>query len=309
MSEPKLRVKASGFSGSGYFQPFTSERVIGVTTATGVLDKPALRQWVADQTAAYAAVNAAKLLDRDEEQAFSMLRWYHSRFKSSDWDDPLKDVRDAHVGVLEDAANLGTRMHEHLEATLQGWLEPDLFRDEEVQMAEQLLIWLAENDVEVYASEATVFGSTSQGFGFGGTCDLFAKVNGVPMCLDLKTGRGMHDTHYAQLAALSAADTMAVEVAEGTPGAIPYTSTKDGVKSTTYWVPEALPPVAAHGIIHLRPDDYDSRGRFKPAFCEMHIIDQRQIDVAWELFEASVAARHAQRKLKDVTKMMEQEVF
>lgn len=297
MSEPKLRIKASGFGGSGYYQPFSKEKLIGVTTALGAVDKPALRQWVANQTAAFAALNAERLVEEDEERRYHMLRFYHSRFKTEHFDDPLIDITNAHVGVLEDAANLGTKMHDLLEATLNGWLEPDLYRDEEVQMAEQLFVWLAENGVEPIATEATLFGQ-----GFGGTADLLAKVNGVPMLLDLKTSRGVYETHKAQLSALGATHTWAREVSKGTPGAKPYTATKNGKKTTTYWVADEVPAFEQYGIIRLRPDDVDPNGVFKPAYCELQVISQAEIDAGWELFEGSVKVRHAQRKMKQLEK-------
>lgn len=297
LSEPKLRVSASGYGGSGYFNPFTGQRVIGVTTALGVIDKPALRQWVADQTAAYAAVNAEQLLARSEEQAFNMLRFYHSRTKSSDFDDPVYETANAHTGVLDDAADLGTKMHEFFEAELNGWFQPDLYRDEEVQMAEQLLIWLAENEVDVHATEATVFGGN-----YGGTADLFANVNGVATCLDLKTSRNIWPEHHAQLAALGTADTLAKEVSKGTPGAKAYTRTKAGEKVTDYWVAEEVPPIQQYAILHLRPDDYDNNGNFIPAFCELKVAPQQLINIGYEEFQASVVLREAQRARKQIEK-------
>jgi hypothetical protein len=66
MADPKLRIKASGYGGSGYYNPFTQERVIGVTTALGVLEKPGIPQWVADNTAAYAIANVDRLMQRSD---------------------------------------------------------------------------------------------------------------------------------------------------------------------------------------------------------------------------------------------------
>lgn len=302
MSEPKLRIKASGYSGSGYFQPFTGERLIGVTTALGVIDKPGLRQWAVDQTAAWAALNAEQLQGMEEEQRYKMLRFYHSRFKSEHFDDPMIDIRNAHVGVLDDASNLGTKMHDLFEAETQGWIEPDLYRDEELQMAEQLYIWLAENDIELFAAEATLFGQTEHGLGFGGTADFLGLVNGVPTCLDLKTSRSTWDTHFAQLSALGATHTMAKEVPKGTPGAVEYTATVDKVKRTSYWVPAEVPPISQYAVLRLRPDDVDSKGLFKPAFCELKIVSQEMIEAGWRLFQGSVYTRHAQRDMKQLEK-------
>lgn len=149
MSAPKLRVAASGYGGSGYFQPFSKEKVIGVTTALSSIDRPALRQWVANQTAAYAAYIAEDLVGREEEQRYNMLRWYHSRHKTSDFDNPLVDIADAHNGVLNDAAQLGTAVHEWIEADLLGLIEPEIYRAEQEQMIVAYLEWKADQDIKV----------------------------------------------------------------------------------------------------------------------------------------------------------------
>lgn len=307
MADPKLRIKASGYGGSGYFQPFTGEKVIGVTTALGVIDKPGLRQYMVNQTVAYMAYRAKEYADMEPEQIYNSGRWYHTRHKDTDFDDPYYDAKNAHAGVTGDAADRGTKLHDFMEAELNDWLHPDLYHDEEVQMAEQLLIWLAENDVTVLATEATVFGATSLGFGWGGTCDLYGIVNGKVTALDLKTGRGLYDTHTAQLAALGAAHTMAVQVPEGTPGAIRYERTQDKKKVVDFWLPAEVPPVEQYAVLHLRPDDYNDHGVLTPAFCEMHIVPQVQIDKAWDMFEGSVWLRHTQRELNQLKKQQEKE--
>ena len=107
--EPKLRVRSSGHGGSGYKHPHTGDVVPGVTTVLKRLDKPGVLQWAVDNTAAYAVANVDGLLNRTEEQGFGFLRWYWKR-------DPLKgdlsDIRNYSDGVLNDAAELGTMMHD-----------------------------------------------------------------------------------------------------------------------------------------------------------------------------------------------------
>lgn len=181
MTTPKLRIRASGYGGSGYYNPLTGEKVIGVTTAVGALDKPGLKQWVADQTAYYAVANADKLLLKSEEQGFNMLRWYHTRAKESDFDNPLIDLNYYHSGVLNDAAELGTSVHEWVEAYLTGGFPPELVRDEQVQMVEAFLEWESQHDVEAVSTEMTVFGQ-----GYGGTLDMIVKIDGVTYLADLK---------------------------------------------------------------------------------------------------------------------------
>lgn len=297
MAEPKLRVAASGFGGSGYKNPFTGEKVPGVTTALSHLEKKGILQWSIDQVSAYAAVNAESLIERTYEQGFKFLRFYHSRMKSSDFDDPYVDLRNSASGVLNDLAELGTTVHDWIEADLLDLLEPEIVRREQEEMVIAYLEWKADQDIEVRLTEATVFGD-----GYGGTLDWHLKLNGVETLGDTKTSRATRREHYAQLAALGAADTLAREVPKGTEGAEEYTATKAGKKSTSYWVPDVIPPFSRYGILHLRPNDYDAQGNFVPAFCEFKPVSQEKIEAGFRLFRASLAACNAGAEFKALEK-------
>ena len=292
MTAPKLRIRASGYGGSGYYNPLTGDKVIGVTTAVGALDKPGLKQWVADQTAYYAVANADKLLLKSEEQGFNMLRWYHTRAKESDFDNPLLDLNYYHSGVLNDAAELGTSVHEWVEAYLTGGFPPELVRDEQVQMVEAFLEWESQHDVEAVSTEMTVFGQ-----GYGGTLDMIVEIDGVTFLVEIKTSRAVQNTHIAQLAAYGAATVALQEVPAGTPDAVSY---KD-----SWWVGTSVPGFSKYGILQIRPDDYDNQGKFIPAFCKLHEITQAEIDAGFELYMASQNARIAGKALADAQKGVE----
>lgn len=297
MTDPKLRIPASGLGGSGYKNPVTGQKVVGVTTALGVIDKPALKQWAVDQTAAYAVANIDALLNRTEEQGFGYLRWYWNRMKPKDFDDPAVDLRDYHNGVLNDAAELGTLVHEWIEADLNDAFEPEFIRDEQAQMIEQYLIWRSEHEIEVYCTEATFFGDDS-----AGTADWVGKIDGVWTLVDTKTSRNTWDEQIAQLAALGACDTWMREVPEGTEGAYKHERTRAGKKEVSWWMPTAMPPIQQYAILHVRPDDYNAKGQFVPAFCELKIIPQEEIDVGHDMFLGALTVRKATARLKALRK-------
>ena len=294
MTQPKLSVAASGHGGRGYRDPFTGATVIGVTTALGAVNKPALIDWAVSQTAAYAVANLDLLYQKSEESGFKMLRWYQSRAKPADFDDPDIDINNYHKGVLNDAAELGTMVHEWVEADLTGGFEPEITRREQEEMVEQYLLWKMDNDIEVHATEATVFGTD-----YGGTADLFATVNGVKLCLDVKTARNTWNEHFAQLAALGAATTMAREVTKGTEGAVKHKSTRDG---ESWWVADVPPAFTDYAILHIRPDDYNAKGEFVPAFCKLKPVSHERIDAGWKMFQAAKALRFAEYEFKQIEK-------
>lgn len=295
MADPHLRIRASGYGGSGYKNPFTGENVIGVTTALGAIRADGITQWAVDQTAAYAIANVDALLGRDEERGFAMLRWYANRMNSKKVDDPEVDIHNYHAGVLSDLAELGTLTHEWIEAYVQDLLPPELVRPEQDAMVDAFVDWWEAQDIEVYAVEATVFGGTGD-LAYGGTVDMFAKVNGVNMVLDVKTSRRVYDAHVAQLAAYGAADTWAKETFDPEEG-----SEYKGKR----FVPQSLPPVEAYGVLQVRPDDWTDDGDFIPAFCELHMIPQEQIEGGHQMFKGAVLVRQGQRAYKQAVKEAE----
>lgn len=294
MTSPKLRIAASGWGGSGYKNPFTGEKVVGVTTALGAIAKPGVVQWAVDQTAAYAVVNAESLLTKTEEQGFRGLRWYTRRAKESNFDDPEVDIHNYHAGVLDDAAQMGNFIHEHIEADILGDFGPTPFRHEHDQMIEAYEYWKSQNDVDFHATETTLFGVD-----YGGTADWNGTINGVRYCGDTKSSRNTWNEHYGQLAALGAATSRAIEVPKGTPGAAQHKSARDGV---SWWVEDAPLPFTDYAILHVRPDDYNSKGEFVPAFCELKPVSHAKIEAGWQLFQAAKAARFAQNMFKEIEK-------
>lgn len=295
MSGPKLRVPASGFGGSGYKNPWTGERVPGVTTVLGAIDKPAIRQWAVDQTAAYAAVNAERLLDMSEDQAFGFLRFYHSRYKEHEFDNPMIDLTNYHVGVLNDLAELGTLTHDWAEANIKGEFEPELVREEQVDMVEAFLEWKDSVFLSVHDTELTVFGE-----GYAGTADWFVTIDGVPTLVDVKTGRSVYDSHVAQLAALGACHTAAREVGEGE--GTEYRYTRKGEKFRTWWEAGDIPAFSQYAILQIRPGEFDLKGEWQDAFCKLHVIPQEMIDVAYDMFLGALEIRLAQYEYKQLEK-------
>lgn len=289
MADPKLRIRASGYKGSGYFNPMTGEKIIGVTTALGALEKPGLVQWAVDNTAAYAVNNIDALLSRTGDAGFRFLRHFWSRMTPKKWDDPDVDIRDVSNGVLSDLAELGTNMHAWVETYLSGRETPEFNRVEEEQMAQAFLEWLDFNDVEVYQTEMSVFGDR-----YGGTGDLWAKVNGKQYLIDVKTSRKVYDSHIAQLAALGAADSCVVECGPFDEGAVEYKG--------NFFKWGEIPPITHYGVLQLRPDDWDDNGEYLPAFCKLHTIPQPAIDAGFNLFMSSVNARYAAKELADALK-------
>lgn len=256
--------------------------VPSVTTITGVTHKPGLVQWAADQTAAYAVTHVDDLLSRTEEAGWGFLRYFWKREpKSSD------ELRGAHHRVLNEAANIGTNVHEWIEADLKGEFEPAIDSLECEQMVEQWLAWKSEHDIEPVLVETT---AVNREHGYAGTLDGLWRIDGVPTLVDVKTSRNTWPEHFQQIAALGACYTIMEEVPEGTEGAVEFVD--------TWWVETVMPAFSEYAILHLRPQDFNSKGEPLDAFCELKPVNH--VDLHFDGFLGALQLKKYERKLKEM---------
>src|SRR5690606_2143602 len=250
---------------------------------TGAADKPGLRQWVADNTAAFAVANVDALLNRSEMEGYGFLRW---RWKNEPKLDADADLRNWHGYVLNDAADLGTWFHGYAEAILRGdFPEREPQTDWQYELAEQLEAFLSEHEVEPVFMEQTVYNPV----GYAGTLDLMARIDGVPTLCDWKTSRRVQDAHKQQLAALGAAPGWLRRVPQGE--GVLY---KRKQKPDTWWVEDAVPEFSQYAILQFRPTDDDGT----PAYYRMHIVNPEEIALHYEAFLGYLTAKEAERKVR-----------
>ena len=139
------------------------KRVPGVTTITGIMAKPALIPW------------ANKL-----------------------------GLEGIEVGkYVDDLADIGTLSHKMVEDHIAK-RETDFsdYSENQKGQSENAVLkfygWEDENEVEYLESEMVMI---SEKYRYGGTCDIYCKLNGKLTLLDLKTGRAIYDEAYTQVAA------------------------------------------------------------------------------------------------------------
>ena len=126
-------------------------------------------------------------------KGYGLMKWY--------WQMGMKGI-DVEKYV-DKTANIGTLGHYLIECELKDE-QPDLepFSNEEINAAENCLIkfydWQEENELEVLGVEKTL---VSEKYKYGGTIDLYCKLNGKYTLVDLKTSKAIYDSHMIQLAA------------------------------------------------------------------------------------------------------------
>ena len=178
MTTPAL---AQNVKGKGrHYQGADGELVPSVTNVIGILDKPALPRWAANEVAKRAAALKTSLAGMSDADVVDTL-------KGAPWS---KSTR---------AADRGTDIHAYLEHRLNGWDTPELssdalpFKAAADDWYEQVGVNLTEVRTEV-----TMFTGV-----YAGTCDLVAMRDGRWMLADFKTSKAIYDEAALQLAALA----------------------------------------------------------------------------------------------------------
>ena len=237
--------------------------VPSITTVLKSEAKPAIAQWAANQTAAYAVANAESLLTHSEDWGYKMLRFNY------------------HEGVLQDASEMGTWLHEYVQADVDGSEEefPDLnvAHDSHWEMVEQWLKFKSEHDIRAHHTERTVWNDE---LGYAGTLDGLWEFDGKLCLMDIKTSRGLYTSTWMQLAALWNAPEMFIPQDD------------DSYASLTGW----QKPVEEIGVLHIRPNDWDSRGNPMPAFCRW--VPANDLDLHFRAFKGLLTYGEAQRDVR-----------
>lgn len=168
-----------------------------VTTIIGVLDKPALLYWAAEQTA-NAAIDSTKTWQAmaDDEGRDAAVKWLRdARFRR-----PKTKLSDSALGtvihkVCETYALTGSKPDREFAAQLivdAGGPQVDI--DGEVAVVGQSLNqfdgWLQRFTPSYQATEVCVYSSE---YGYAGQCDAFLTIDGVRFIADYKSSRNPRD--------------------------------------------------------------------------------------------------------------------
>jgi hypothetical protein len=320
VTHPKLATVKSGYGGRGYAIPGRTKpsEVTGkplanvypsVTTVLKAVNKPALLQWVADQTAAKAVVSLPYLMAMSEEVGYGGLRFFWSKTPEL----VGSEVRRYFDGVKDDAAELGTNIHGWVEADIDGLSPYPLpLGIETEEMIEAWREWFSWHEVISHRQEFTCVNDTLEIAGTADAdwsirCDHEGPCLGqepgdfVRTLVDLKSSRHTWPEHGYQLAALASAEVIMREVLEGTEGALLAEKTERGKKVRSWWVEDAPPAWERYALLHIRPDDLDTKGNLIPRFCALE-DRTADMDLHLEGFKGALSLTRVQYQLKERAK-------
>jgi hypothetical protein len=177
VTTPALAQNVRG-KGRHYAGP-DGELVPSVTNIIGILDKPALPRWAANEVAKRAAALKRSLGAMSDADVVDTL-------KGAPWS---KSTR---------AADRGTDIHEYLEYRLKRWEAPELSEDA-LPFKAAADDWFDQvgASLEDVQTEQTLFHPW-----YAGTTDLIATLDGKRIIADFKTSKAIYDEAALQLAAL-----------------------------------------------------------------------------------------------------------
>jgi hypothetical protein len=149
-------------------------RFYSVTTLIGALDKPALMYWAAEE-AARCAVGVRTSLSRrvKEEGEDAVIKW-------------IRDARFRPQKGLLSASALGTAVHDACEQYALSGVRPVVENPEINPFLDRFDEWAQKWQPEYVAAEAAVYNKT---YGYAGTLDAIAKIDGQTVILDYKSSR------------------------------------------------------------------------------------------------------------------------
>jgi len=138
-------------------------KVPGVTTVLNILSKPNLLDWA--------------------------------------WKCGLKNID--YKAERDTKADIGTLAHKMITEKLMGnEIDTSDYLPEEIDKAENCVIsfwtWYKQNPIKVEFVEKQM---VSEKYQFGGCCDIYGSILGIPMLIDLKTGKAIYEEFMYQLAA------------------------------------------------------------------------------------------------------------
>ena len=156
--------------------------------ATSTARKPRQRYLLLDGSAVPSVTTVLGLIDKPAVPA---------------WANKLGRAGIMYREHLDSLADIGSCAHALIAGDLTG-RRPDVsdYTSDQLRVARTVLdtfhLWTRDKDIETLGTEMAL---TSQRLRFGGTCDFYGRINGVPTLIDWKTSSAVYPDHLYQASA------------------------------------------------------------------------------------------------------------
>lgn len=276
MSKPELAMWATEGTGRAYKHPFRQTpdgkplTSPSITTVLKYENKENLIQWAADKSIEWAVNNWHLLGSRSNEDAMKAGRY---RWR----------------GVRDERAEVGTGIHETVEAEHKGtWDFPDL-DEEQKQIMEQWRKFNQRYTIKPLLTEFTVWNFSEDYAGTGdGLWEITENETGKSWValIDLKTSKGVYGGQWAQIAALKNGEVL---MHKAIPDAVPN---RKGEWPEGTWEERPMPDADSFAVVHLRAD-------------KAELIFGEDLDLRFEQFKAYRTIWGVENELKEREKKRE----
>ena len=178
----------------------------GVTTILGVIAKPALIQWSADEAVKYLGwFNEKYCTDKEKALEEFSEKWTHeiSKLGGSEFYQMLCDARVQHAKRKKDAGTVGTDVHAEIEKYVKLMIQDQDGQAMQMNgydnpLVEKFVKWAVENKLKFLESEKHVY---SKELWVGGIADLLLMKDGRKFIADIKTASAIYPEHFYQMSA------------------------------------------------------------------------------------------------------------
>jgi hypothetical protein len=185
---------------TGRFYDANGRKLPSVTTILGALAKPALVGWAAREER-NSILASSYAVYKEEVEAMGL-----QGVDRGEWQRLVLEVngeQQAHRKAMQAAATIGTTVHEVIEKALRTEIQTGVATtflahdggQKVTECLEKWLEWRRQVDLKVIAVEKRL---ASQDYGFAGTLDLLAEVDGEVSVIDFKTGKAIYAESYLQ---------------------------------------------------------------------------------------------------------------
>lgn len=185
------------FNEEAHLYVYNGRPMTGVTTILGVIAKPALIQWSADEAVKHLGWFNEKYTDK--EKGMTDLSMHHKGISSlsvEEFYQMLCDARVQHTKRKTDAATVGTDVHAIIEAIVKKAIreqEGKIIGQSDNEMVNKFIDWAVASDVTFLESEKRLY---SQEHWYAGTCDLVFLKDGKKYIGDIKTSSGIYGREF-----------------------------------------------------------------------------------------------------------------
>ena len=193
------------FNEKAHLYVLDGKPMTGVTTILGVIAKPALIQWAADETAKYLGWYNEKYTKVPDLELVNKVLNVDS---IEEWQKVLCEARLAHSKKKTDAGSIGTDVHAEIEKLVKASMQNatgripqgkvDMIEDPKVKsIVEKFVAWVEENQVTFLESEKRLY---SKKYWYAGTTDLLYMKDGKKYIGDIKTSSAIYPEMFMQMA-------------------------------------------------------------------------------------------------------------